>query len=261
MLFRSSEFSNAILDKLAEQRKPKGQKHALDNADGVVASISQRPSVKVTTVKLLAQLLREADYVSEKFAVDVLSTLSKTASHVDVKLAILNSLLEMLKTSNSDLTESIFTSLEEMVPLIGTLNERRPLTEADWAAARDGRPPPEIELDDHGDAPMLRLLLTFLVTIPMPLYKEAFINRPQQREAFVNRVILPVAASLKKDMEKWLASFLAYVEAPASLIECLPVVGLNFDVWQKVLVTNLQYTPQDVLDRRASCRERVSRLV
>ncbi|KAH7391215.1 hypothetical protein BKA64DRAFT_555178, partial [Cadophora sp. MPI-SDFR-AT-0126] len=101
---------------------------------------SEKPApnsrVKITTIKYLAQLLHGAKFVPEAFAVDLLDSLFITASHIDVRVAIVESLITMLAGCRQDfLATKIFEALEHAIPIAGRLDERYGVSETDWAAA------------------------------------------------------------------------------------------------------------------------------
>lgn len=136
-----------------------------------------QPYVKITTVKLLAQLLRDAHFVDEDVAIEVLSTLMQKVTHIDIRSAIVASLLSMLSTVQRDLAEKILKSLEVVIPLAGGLNERSPLTDSDWEAMLDS--PDDQKLPAFfAESPMLTQQLEFKGTTGQPfVYMQEYVDR------------------------------------------------------------------------------------
>jgi hypothetical protein len=241
-----NSFVTAIVRKLEEQSKARKdtaeeREHLPDQGQPVTHNANpQQPLVKVTTVKFLAQLLRDTDFVSEDFSISVLSTLSQKASHADIKRAVVDSLLNMMLSSSiPELQERIITALECILPMTGNLNERRPIMEEDWTAAREEKVPPQIAIDGYDNTPMLGSFLEFLRISP---------DDSVYRRAYTDRIILPLLSSLKSQMRKWLAVFLYSIDAPAALIDHLPIVPRTQRIWKALLDQNLQYMPVSVLE-------------
>ncbi|KAK3360943.1 hypothetical protein B0T24DRAFT_539948 [Lasiosphaeria ovina] len=119
-------------------------------AAAAVPSQPQAPFVKVTTVKMLAQVLNGygSRFVDNDTACAVLSNILQRAKHVDIKVAVAGSLVEAFCSCGSDpFRRTIAAALEEhAVPIAASLNERQVMTESDWeqAAADPAADLPEI---------------------------------------------------------------------------------------------------------------------
>ena len=132
-------FATAIGEKLEEQSYVRvGESQPAPSAPPVSL-------VKVTTVKYLAQLLDNAAFISADAAVEVLVELFKAGTHRDIRLATLDSLLSLLNNmcSSADanwrsnaLVDIIMEALETVIPVVGSINERRPPREVDWVEAK-----------------------------------------------------------------------------------------------------------------------------
>jgi hypothetical protein len=225
-------------------RKEKGEE-ALEQEPSAAKDVksTEEPYVKVTTVKFLAQLLRDTKFVTEDFSIDVLSTLTQKASHIDTKQAVLDSLLNMLQTSAPALSEKIFLALEGIIPLAGTLNERRPISESAWKAAEASAAPPNIEINRQGSAPMLKTLLDFCHTAPRTF---------SHRAEYFNRIIIPLLTQLKQQTKRWVGVFLASFSVPLEGLENLPLVPRSPDVWKTLLQDNFSHTPLSILEEYAN---------
>lgn len=160
--------------------------------------------VKVTTTKLLAELLGDTACLPEQFALSVLSELIYNATHIDIRCAALGSLLDLLKFASLEQTNKILTALQIIIPITGNLRERRLITDEEWAHAENTLELPDI--DDQGSpnesAPMLWSLFSFLN------YNPPGCSQFLYQAAFVTRIILPIVTSLKYQTAKWTSLFL-----------------------------------------------------
>lgn len=156
------DFSSAIGEKLEEQ--------AYVKVGEIQPSQSAPPQsiVKVTTVKYLAQLLDNAQFISAGAAVEVLVELFKAGTHIDIRLATLDSLLSLLNTlcsgsdeswRSNDLVENILEALETVIPVVGSVNERRPPRKEDWQEAIATQKTPNVSDVSNGLPPLLSAVI------------------------------------------------------------------------------------------------------
>ena len=66
-----------------------------ETSDEITESQDDKPYVKVTTIKLLIQLLEELEYFGADHTLSKLWALSKTNCHIDVRLRIIKSVLSL----------------------------------------------------------------------------------------------------------------------------------------------------------------------
>ncbi|KAF5969722.1 hypothetical protein FCOIX_10764 [Fusarium coicis] len=158
--------ASAIKEKMREQNQNKDAKEQAERSKETTeedASAgpkpSQGPSIKVTTVKMLAQILQYNLFMEPSSACEILVGLLAEARHIDIRITITNSLFAILEepTCPPSLRKRILDALGEyIVPAAAQLNERRGLTEADWvAASAQDAPLPEI----GDETPLLQLLI------------------------------------------------------------------------------------------------------
>lgn len=187
--------------------------------------------VKVTTVKYLAQLLNKADFVSNETAVEVLVELFKNAQHCDIRLAALESLLGLLDSlcanakaalATNPTVELIMSALETLVPVVGSINENRPLREEDWIEAETTGVLPEPQ--SH-TGPLMGALLSAVSSIRYSRLKV-------MQTAFCKRLILPSLERSQVEHSRWLQLFLAKYKAPFSEddVPRTPVAVANWDL-------------------------------
>ncbi|OIW27830.1 hypothetical protein CONLIGDRAFT_452084 [Coniochaeta ligniaria NRRL 30616] len=136
--------SGSIVWKLREQaarrKNTAEQKEAAD-------ATPRPPAVKISTVKMLAQLLRDADFLDPAASVDILGELLANSRHIDIRIAVFDSVLSTLRreTSPAKLKSHILAELEaNVVPIAASLQDLRPTVEADWGAAEAGGELPEV---------------------------------------------------------------------------------------------------------------------
>lgn len=141
-------------------------------ADGS-SKTSTESQVKITTVKLLAQLLLDTSCVDPRVAVGILGELVANVTHPDLRIATIDSLVAAYRNTNakaestSELKTHILSLLRtHAVPYAAVLNWRSPEKETDWKEAENGGSLPTISetvLDHAWDlvktAPALQLLL------------------------------------------------------------------------------------------------------
>ncbi|KAJ4859948.1 hypothetical protein T069G_04936 [Trichoderma breve] len=137
-------FTDAILDKLQEQAEKRAKQKSDDE------SANKGPLVKVTTVKMLAQLLRESPVVDPGLAVELNIKILKRASHVDIRTAAVKGLTEAIaNTTDPEVKKRIFNALlEYAAPIASSINESQPLT--DWDALSSDDELPEIWKSSDG---------------------------------------------------------------------------------------------------------------
>ena len=247
-------FSEEILSRL-EPKENLTQKSNIVSDDGQTKATEDgpkkpedQPYVKVITLKLLAELLRESKIVSKDFALSILSSLFQKSKHIDVRLAIFKSLLNMLESCPEERTNDIITALEPIIPLAGTLNERQPVSEDDWTRAEDTLSLPEVveeiyEYAVEASSPILSALMDFYRS--SPACHEKFLP-------FVQRILLPTVNSLMRETAKWTSLFLRKHGAEFSITKdfLLPKIPRSRWIFQTILSASgdrLAYVPRDLL--------------
>ncbi|ORY55274.1 uncharacterized protein BCR38DRAFT_452606 [Pseudomassariella vexata] len=157
-----------------------------------------QPVVKVTTVKMIVQMLSRANFLDQQFACNILVRLLKCASHADIRVAIVESLLEILAdNTDQNLESTVFDVLEEYVtPLAASMNERRPTTEEEWTAAEAGDAPLPAVAEE---TPILNLLMSALNK-----WKP---NSPR-RQQFLKRILEPTIVESGHNNRRWNAIFI-----------------------------------------------------
>jgi hypothetical protein len=234
-------FATAIGEKLEEQSY-------------VQVGAAQQPQpqslVKVTTVKYLAQLLDNAEYLSADAAVDVLVELFQAGTHRDIRLATLDSLLNLLSNlcvgsettwKTNPLVEKIMDSLETVILVVGSINERRPPRSEDWKEASETGILPEISDTSTGLPP----LLSAIFTACDETYKYNGLRKLQAE--FVTRYLLPTLKLSQSEHRKWVEMFLAKHKANLGLDD-LPPTPISPKLWDILVQKYPDFIPRTVLD-------------
>ncbi|KAF1832327.1 hypothetical protein BDW02DRAFT_590517 [Decorospora gaudefroyi] len=207
--------------------------------DNIQEGSHSSPYVKITAIKFMVQLLHDGNLVGIDQSLSLLSAISETDPHVDVRVSIVKCLLELLKVSSPRHSSHVLALLESAVPLAGSLNERQPLTEDMWAQSEEDLLLPD-RLKDIAASPVLDALITHFH------HSESDVNDLQP---FVERIILPVLGRLKKQTARWVSLFLRKygVEDHAQLLSQFPPLPRDPLVNERLLA---------VEDSRLSCLPR-----
>ena len=170
------------------------------------ASQSPKPRIKVTTVKFLGQFLSEAKFVPPAFTIEVLTQLSENGTHIDIRCAVVDSLLMILAdctpTSSQSTVQQLFSALEAIVPVAASLNETRPIREPNWDdAKRTGKLPDVYSEGVRQTIPPILNLVIYALTSQR-------ISAPDHRQILIERVLLPIIEESKRQNTRWINIFL-----------------------------------------------------
>lgn len=125
----ASQFLSGLTHAMTDKMKEQNSRPWKDS------ETNKKPVVKVTTLKMLADLLNGSLVVDANTACEILVSLLREARHIDARIAIVTSLLTTLEESTSSpaLRKQILDVFEESIlPMASQLNERRPTTEEEW---------------------------------------------------------------------------------------------------------------------------------
>ncbi|GKU17849.1 unnamed protein product [Fusarium langsethiae] len=151
--------ANAMTERMRDQNQNFDWKEAESVKDLDTSMDKKSRPIKVTTVKMLAQLLQHKVFIDPSLSCEILIGLLSEARHIDIRLATAESLLETMEQPDCppSIRDRILSALEEyVVPVASQLNERRDVTESDWTAASED----DANLPAIGeDTPLLDLLI------------------------------------------------------------------------------------------------------
>ncbi|TRX97420.1 hypothetical protein FHL15_001698 [Xylaria flabelliformis] len=235
-------FAAAIGEKLEEQSYVKvGDEEPPKSAP-------PRSIIKVSTVKYLAQLLNDAEFISPDSAVEVLIELFKSATHIDVRLATLDSLLSTLNAILGDsgeqwrsnpMVEKILSTLDTVVSIAGNVNERRPVSEMDWVEAKEKVTVPATS-ENSSIPPLFGVVLNVTTGNQFPNLRKL------QGELF-SRLVLPTLHQSQEQHRRWFSLFLAK-HRPDLNADILPHVPITPRIWHHMLDHQGHLLPSAVID-------------
>ncbi|KAM0350843.1 hypothetical protein ACHAP4_009748 [Fusarium culmorum] len=199
--------ANAITERMREQNHNFDSKEArsVKESDGSM----KRKTVKVTTVKMLAQILQHKIFINPSLSCEILIGLLSEARHIDIRVAITASLFDTMEEPDCppSIRDQILSALEEfIVPVASRLDERRDLAGSDWTAVEDGMSLPVVgedsalldlliektRLSKLEGADKLRLARLVMATLEMSaLLNERFLRLFMARNNFSLEEALP----------------------------------------------------------------------
>ncbi|KAI1324616.1 hypothetical protein F5Y16DRAFT_380333 [Xylariaceae sp. FL0255] len=244
--------AEAMLLSLATAMGEKLEEQSYVNVGEAEPSKSSPPKslIKVTTVKYLAQLLGEADFIPPDSATEVLIELFKAGTHIDIRLTALDSLLSTLDTmlrglgeesASNPMVEKIISTLELVIPIAGSVNERRPTSDLDWVEAEEKVTIPSVS-DDGGRIPPLFMAILQIARKENSRYPKLV----RLQDQFFSRLLLPALDHSQKEHRKWFALFLAK-HRPELSADMLPLVPITPKIWRVLLENYGRLLPASVI--------------
>ncbi|KAI0970140.1 hypothetical protein F4678DRAFT_480813 [Xylaria arbuscula] len=205
--------------------------------------------IKVTTVKYLAQLLNDADFVAPDSAIEVLLELFQAGTHIDIRLAAVDSLLNTLNTISGNtvrqwksdpMVEKTFTALENIILIAGNINERRPMSAEGWAEAKEQVTIPTISQDNSDIPPLFKAILDITAG-------ERYSNLKQFEDALFSRLVLPTLRHSQEQHRDWFSLFLTK-HRPALKADILPRVPITPEIWYQILENQGHLLPPSIVN-------------
>jgi hypothetical protein len=242
----STKQSKDLVASLADAINENSRQRKL--ADAAKSSTSTEPSndakpnsatfVKVTTVKLLAKLMGRAEFIGESFSVEILTKLFTEATHVDIRAAVVRSLLEVVGSTKSDpIKETVMSMLEtHVVPFAAELSERTPMTEERWTECEEKCEPPEI--DEEGPA---HCELTGFV------HRSSYLRDPSATSELIRRLLLPLIQKSTANAQRWLKIALRASNA-LELFDHVPRAFGSYNDLRQLLERHTQHMPAALYD-------------
>lgn len=202
------EFESSIHKNLSGQEALPGKRQELTQSalELVSKHATPKPLIKATTIKFFAQFLDDADAITNKDSIQMLSDLVQKSAHVDVQVALVESLLSKLSIceDESPLEEQVLQRFETLVPLLGSASERQLLTDSTWQEAEETGLLPEIS--DDGSS---RAVAPILGTLSKAFYQARSGDlSSHKRTQILNRVIIPAVMKSKENNNRWMSMFM-----------------------------------------------------
>jgi hypothetical protein len=210
----SPDHARSLMRRLTEgilDRLPRDENNSANAECGEKAAVTPGPftpatsTVKVTTAKMLAQVLKDAAFLGDDFVVNTLVSLFLKATHVHVRAAVVSGLAAALYSSRVDSTRDAITEAlaTHVVPVAAELNERSPMTEARWELAEELCQPPKV-YSDAGLAPICSALVDLVRSAPENLRRSLNL---------VERILLPLITRSRDNNSRWTSIFLRKYDA------------------------------------------------
>ncbi|KAF4968295.1 hypothetical protein FSARC_4240 [Fusarium sarcochroum] len=223
----------------AREEAEKVTKEATEKTEASTESSKpQGPSIKVTTVKMLAQLLQHNLFIDPSSSCDILIGLLAEARHIDIRITITRSLFAVMEESTCppNLRKRILDALEEyIVPAAAQLNERRGLTDADWDNVLSN----DSNLPNVGDeTPLLELLIE----------KVHHARLDEQDNARLAQLVMDAMEQSAVNNSRWLKLFLAKNDFTLAEHEELPHLPVHIDMLSSLFRKLMPYTSTSVFD-------------
>ncbi|KAH8893399.1 hypothetical protein GQ53DRAFT_627958, partial [Thozetella sp. PMI_491] len=242
---------NAIRDRLIEQNarrvKPKqAPETATPKSTTLVKATSEAAPreryVKVTTVKMMAEVLRDVRYIDMTSACDVLIGLLPHARHVDIHIAVVESLLATLAdpASPGELRGKILDALDgNTIPVAAELSERNPMTKEDWAAAAASTEAPLPEVTEGTEMPPILALL---------VEKERSAPLSEEDKSRLARLVMSVLEQSASNNARWMSLFLKKHDFRLDPGVELPKAPVKLGMLTELFLHWTQYMPESAFE-------------
>ena len=212
-----------LADRVFEKLRSQNASRTESTERAVGTEFNTKTAIKITTIKSLAQFLDDADVLAPHASIPILKNLFEASTHIDVRDMVLKSLLAKLVASKDDrpTAEAIFMALELLIPVAGSLNERCPTTESDWAKVEGTGLLPEIHAEGGPSirAPPLLHLIQFYCNDKCSLSLD-------DRRTLMKRVTLPITEQSIANNTRWIELLVAKYRPDSTTVE-MPVLPLE----------------------------------
>lgn len=188
------KLSHFIIDLLKKQHSSHETEKLHISPDG--EDPPKNKYVKVTTVKLLAQLLENGDFVSSEISLDILRSLFVTSNHIDVKIAALSAIIELLGKSvrlGLEPDPRVYKTLISFADAAAGPDDGSIVSENEWLAAENGGPLPKCSIE----RPLLEIFLGAKGSIPDKLHED-----------YVRSVLFRILDESTRQHTRWMRIFL-----------------------------------------------------
>lgn len=226
--------ADAMKDKLREQNARPWPESDQKKAPGDAQP--QQSVIKVTTIKMMAQLLQGNLFINSTSTVNILTGLLSETRHIDAHMALVSSLLSTLRepTCPTELRTRILNAIEEFtVPVAAQLSDRRSLTEGDWKAAEQ----------EGGLLPEVGTGMELLGRLVEEAKKISLTIEDQERLAGLFMRVLQQSAV---NNHRWMKLFLAKNNFHLTDDERLPVVPSDINMIVSIFSDWMNYMPASI---------------
>ncbi|KAI7354866.1 hypothetical protein KC354_g10991 [Hortaea werneckii] len=174
-------------------------------------TVPSRPSghsgssaIKVTTIKLFALLLGGRSFVDDTIAAQSLISLLSCAQHIDVRAALVRSLLEILaRSQDTTAKEEVVSALERYaIPIVAAFDERFPSASGERLVPSKSLPEVDNPSDPNHLGPSTEAIMNFCTGDSLS-YKAS----EADRRRLLERVLLPAIQLSAARHREWSLAF------------------------------------------------------
>ncbi|KAL4987777.1 hypothetical protein BDW68DRAFT_160422 [Aspergillus falconensis] len=222
-----SRFAGYVCDALQAQQDQSQQR----------AKGEKRGFIKVTTAKMLAQGLAQADFLSQSDKMEILQRMFSSSRHMDIRSATVAALLELVSSNKNPEPYKVFASIASSV---AGPNERDAITEEEWGKAED--------LEQRGPLPYIAPLSERPVL--NSAVSTAFWSIPEKlRPDYVQSVLLPLLQESSRQHMRWMAAMTARLGLSLSDLNITEreIGPFTPDLADKILLLWAEYLPGSYL--------------
>ncbi|KAK4222916.1 hypothetical protein QBC38DRAFT_503598 [Podospora fimiseda] len=205
------DMARSIVDRLQAQAKYKFE-------EGKPAA--DAPVIKVTIVKMLAQIMRGAQFIDMETACEVLGSILNNARHIDMRAAAVSVLADYFTNApkGSDTTAIIKVLETVAVPVAACLSERYPMTEERWAEAEKTGEMPEIDSFDNTSRPIMAHLAAI---------SDVQLSQPEWKGKWHETLVAKAIERSKNIHSRWMSLFLKINSLSLAEGELMPELPVN----------------------------------
>ena len=209
------------------------------SVSGKASETPAKPYVKVTTVKMLAQLLVNGDIFSVPTAITILKQILVAKSHIDVRVAAVDAAVELISTTpKNELSHAVLQQMESflqaLTPLIGSMSERDGSSDEMWKASYADKDLPDVEQGQ-------------------PLYYTLVRARDNKnlpksiRKTIAHRILLPALDESIKNNRRWLGCFVEKHGLDIN-ITSYAIPPKNLPMLVDLLTSSIEWLPKHYLE-------------
>ena len=181
-------FAGFICNKLAEQKQQNKQSPSPEESSG-----QGKAFVKITTVKLLAQILGRADFLPVDKTVRIFRDLINCSHHIDIRTAVVSATLNLFNHVTGAGADVLYEFLSELADIAAGPSETDPVSDQDtWATSLPA-------VSSLRDRPILSLLIN----------DAADVIPPRRRAQYVNEILVPLMKKSTAQHSHWMDIFLS----------------------------------------------------
>ncbi|OOF98045.1 hypothetical protein ASPCADRAFT_205319 [Aspergillus carbonarius ITEM 5010] len=206
-------FSDFILGSLEKQKT--ADKHLL----------------KITTIKMLAQLVALSDFISTASQINILRSLFEASEHIDVRVAICKALLRVTLINSGN--RAPYELFKTWTCTAARPNERINTSEEDWLKAEQGGDLPEV----NEDRPLLGVL-TEMAPENLP---------SSYLEDYFQTALIPLVQELGRQHSRWMRAFIRQVGSVPEGPSVNNIGPFDYELTNKLGKRWLTYLPKTYL--------------